>query len=179
MKKILFILAFAFAMFQVRAQYAAVKVGGGYTIGQESVRDQAAMLDVVIGFQVRDYLYVGMITGVQGPVSGSISHDGVFAIPMLADVTLSIPNSTRVQPILDLAFGYQFGVVHTKFTKPDYDEAPGFVRMHAMPGMNIRLNDRYALEVVGGYTKLNHSLGDYGLNTLSLGGKISLVVTLF
>lgn len=167
------------AMFQARAQYAAVKVGGGYTIGQESVRDQAAMLDVVIGFQVRDYLYVGMITGVQGPVSGSIDHDGVFAIPMLADVTLSIPNSTRVQPILDLAFGYQFGVAHTKFSMPDYDEAPGFVRMHAMLGMNIRLNDRYALEIVGGYTKLNHSLGDYGINTLSLGGKISLVVTLF
>jgi len=178
MKKIFVLLFLALLVSQANAQYALVKIGGNYM--QADVQaDKSAAIDLGIGFQARSYLYVGMITGVHGLMNGSRDRDGVYALPFLANAVLSLPNSSRFTPLIDLAFGYEFAVAHAEFSKPEYENAPGFVRMHAMPGINVRLTDRFSLEAAGGWTKLNDSYGDYGYNTKNVGGKLSLVITLY
>ena len=154
----LMIAAFTSASAQVEQGWK-VKMYGGYELNmiKATPKDNAAALDVVAGYQINDYVFVGLQASTEASVHSGFKGEGnpFFMFPLSVNFGLTIPTNSVVTPLIDINAGCS---IFTAQFHNSQDAMPRDAIVSVLPGLAIRLGDHFSiLGNVGykGYFKMN------------------------
>lgn len=160
---------------QITKKGVKVDLTGGYYLNTAN-NDHVGQVELGVGYQFNNFLYLGAQTGGWGPIETDINNP-IWNVPALGVLRLTVPMQTRIVPVVDVLGG----VTASAFTKSDrYDKnrLPKYTLFEIMPGLVINISDTFALKGNVGYLMMTPKEGTMGREQNNLIFKGSIVISL-